>query len=261
MNKINSSFPYWWPISACCQSERINDNSSKQLQYLRVQQTSRSQSYRRRTEDLHRKGHRESDENRPPSPSLPQLPLSASPTSPSHLPSSSPVPLPAEEGPPEEELAITLDTREALFPEGEEIFLFIYFYEFIYLFLVSHMVVEKFRGLLPDICFCSALLKSTAAFQSSWGLDFNMSIATSSFFFLFFFTSHVLLLFGIIILMSARYWSPVTAKQVQSIILPTTMCPCIICKCIYFGVICPTSERKDCLLQLFLKSLTCSVFF
>ncbi|XP_013875166.1 hormonally up-regulated neu tumor-associated kinase [Austrofundulus limnaeus] len=103
--------------SKTLQSERTNDKSSKQLQYLRVQQTSRSQSDRRRTEDLHRKGRRESDENRPPSPSLPQLLISASPTLPSRLPSSSPAPLPAEEGTPDEELAITLDTRETLFPE------------------------------------------------------------------------------------------------------------------------------------------------
>ncbi|XP_017264551.1 hormonally up-regulated neu tumor-associated kinase homolog isoform X2 [Kryptolebias marmoratus] len=98
-------------------SEQTNEKSSKQLRSLRVQQTSRSQSYRKRTEDLHRKARREDDENRPPSTSLPHLPLSASPPLPPRLPSSPPVPLPAEEVTPDEELAITLDTRETLFPE------------------------------------------------------------------------------------------------------------------------------------------------
>ncbi|XP_037541025.1 hormonally up-regulated neu tumor-associated kinase homolog [Nematolebias whitei] len=99
------------------QSEQTNEKSSKQLRSLKVQQTCRSQSCKKRTEDLHRKGRREYDENRPPSPSLPHLPLSASPPLPPRLPSSSPVPLPAEEETPDEEFAITVDTREALFPE------------------------------------------------------------------------------------------------------------------------------------------------
>ncbi|XP_030578274.1 hormonally up-regulated neu tumor-associated kinase homolog [Archocentrus centrarchus] len=81
---------------------------------LRNQQTSECKSNRRRTENLHRKDHREGDENRSPSPSLPQLPRSASPSLPPRLPSPSPATLSAEDGATDEE---TLDTRETLFPE------------------------------------------------------------------------------------------------------------------------------------------------
>uniref|UniRef100_A0A3Q1CDK0 non-specific serine/threonine protein kinase n=1 Tax=Amphiprion ocellaris TaxID=80972 RepID=A0A3Q1CDK0_AMPOC len=98
------------------QNEPTNEKSSKQFSRpLRAQQTTDCQSNRRRTEDLHRKDHREDDENRPPSPSLPQLPHSASPSLPPRLPSHSPAPLSAEDGATDEE--ITLDARETLFPE------------------------------------------------------------------------------------------------------------------------------------------------
>ncbi|XP_056260651.1 hormonally up-regulated neu tumor-associated kinase homolog [Seriola aureovittata] len=100
------------------QNEPTNEKSSKQSSRpLRAQQTTECQSNRRRTEDLHRKDNREDDENRPPSPSLPQLPHSASPSIPPRLPSPSPAPLSAEDGATDEEIAITLDTRETLFPE------------------------------------------------------------------------------------------------------------------------------------------------
>ncbi|XP_028461071.1 hormonally up-regulated neu tumor-associated kinase isoform X2 [Perca flavescens] len=96
------------------QNEPPNQKSSKQSSRpLRAQQTSICQSNRKRPEDLHRKDHRENAENRPPSPSLPQLPLSASPSIPPRLPSPSLAPLSAED----EEIPITLDTRETLFPE------------------------------------------------------------------------------------------------------------------------------------------------
>uniref|UniRef100_A0A3B4TVQ0 non-specific serine/threonine protein kinase n=1 Tax=Seriola dumerili TaxID=41447 RepID=A0A3B4TVQ0_SERDU len=100
------------------QNEPTNEKSSKQSSRpLRAQQTTECQSNRRRTEELHRKDNREDDENRPPSPSLPQLPHSASPSIPPRLPSPSPAPLSAEDGATDEEIAITLDTRETLFPE------------------------------------------------------------------------------------------------------------------------------------------------
>ncbi|XP_039636852.1 hormonally up-regulated neu tumor-associated kinase homolog [Perca fluviatilis] len=96
------------------QNEPPNQKSSKQSSRpLRAQQTSICQSNRKRPEDLHRKDHRENAENRPPSPSLPQLPLSASPSIPPRLPSPSLAPLSAED----EEIPITLDTTETLFPE------------------------------------------------------------------------------------------------------------------------------------------------
>ncbi|XP_040920767.1 hormonally up-regulated neu tumor-associated kinase [Toxotes jaculatrix] len=95
-----------------------NEKSSKQSSRpLRTQQTSECQSNRRRNEDPHRKDNREDDENRPPSPSLPQLPHSVSPSIPPRLPSPSPAPLSAEDGATDEEIAITLDTRETIFPE------------------------------------------------------------------------------------------------------------------------------------------------
>ncbi|XP_051792581.1 hormonally up-regulated neu tumor-associated kinase homolog [Acanthochromis polyacanthus] len=98
------------------QNEQTNEKSSKQFSRpLRAQQMTDCQSNRRRTEDLLRKDQREDDENRPPSPSLPRLPHSASPSLPPRLPSPSPAPLSAEDGATDEE--ITLDARETLFPE------------------------------------------------------------------------------------------------------------------------------------------------
>lgn len=88
---------------------------------LRAQQTSECQSNRKRPEVLQRKVHREDAENRPPSPSLPQLPHSASPSLPPCLPS--PAHLSAEDGATNEGTGITLDTKETLFPEGKELHL------------------------------------------------------------------------------------------------------------------------------------------
>lgn len=68
---------------------------------------------------MHRKVHREDAENRPPSPSLPYLPHSTSPSVPPRLPS--PTHLSAEDGATDEGIAITLDTRETLFPEGKDL--------------------------------------------------------------------------------------------------------------------------------------------
>ncbi|XP_069570296.1 LOW QUALITY PROTEIN: hormonally up-regulated neu tumor-associated kinase [Brachyistius frenatus] len=100
------------------QNEPANDKSSKQFSRpLRAQQTTECQSNSKRTEDLNRKDHREDDENRPPSSSLPQLPHSTSPSLHPRLPSPSPAPLSAEDGAIDEENAITLETRETLFPE------------------------------------------------------------------------------------------------------------------------------------------------
>ncbi|KAM3602925.1 uncharacterized protein V6R79_013471 [Siganus canaliculatus] len=97
-------------------NEPTNEKSSKpSSRPLRAQQTSECPNTRKRPDDLHRKGHREDAENRPPSPSLPQLPRSASPSVPPHLPS--PAHLSAEDGASEEEAPVTLDTRENLFPE------------------------------------------------------------------------------------------------------------------------------------------------
>ncbi|XP_008277853.1 hormonally up-regulated neu tumor-associated kinase homolog [Stegastes partitus] len=96
------------------QNEPTNEKSSKHSN--RPPRAAECQSNRRRAEELHRKDHREDgDENRPPSPSLPQLPRSASPSLPPRLPSPSPAPPSAEDGATDEE--ITLDTRETLFPE------------------------------------------------------------------------------------------------------------------------------------------------
>lgn len=88
---------------------------------LKTQQITEYQSSRKRPEHPHKKDQREDDENRPPSPSLPQLPHSTSPSLPPRLPSPSPAPLSAEDGATDEEIAITLDTREALFPEGKKL--------------------------------------------------------------------------------------------------------------------------------------------
>ncbi|XP_045917331.1 hormonally up-regulated neu tumor-associated kinase homolog [Micropterus dolomieu] len=100
------------------QNEPTNEKSSKQSSRpLRAQQTTECQSNRKRPEDLHRKDHCEDVENRPPSSSLPQLPYSASPLVPPRLPSPSPAPLSTEDRATDEEIAITLNTRETLFPE------------------------------------------------------------------------------------------------------------------------------------------------
>ncbi|XP_044026030.1 hormonally up-regulated neu tumor-associated kinase [Siniperca chuatsi] len=100
------------------QNEPTNQKSMKQSSRpLRAQQTTECQSNRKRPEDLHRKDHREDAENRPPSPSLPQLRHSASPSIPPRPPSPFPAPLCAEDGATDEDIAITLDTRETLFPE------------------------------------------------------------------------------------------------------------------------------------------------
>lgn len=64
---------------------------------------------------------REDVENRPPSPSLPQLPHSTSPSIPPHHASPSATRLSSEDGAIDEEIAITLDTRETLFPEGKDL--------------------------------------------------------------------------------------------------------------------------------------------
>ncbi|KAG7508883.1 hormonally up-regulated neu tumor-associated kinase-like [Solea senegalensis] len=100
------------------QIEPTSEKSSKQpSRPLRAQQATDCQSNRRRTEDFHRKDNREDDENRPPSPSLPQLPHCASPPMPPCLRSPSPAPLSAVGGATDDEIAVTLDTRETLFPE------------------------------------------------------------------------------------------------------------------------------------------------
>ncbi|TKS75892.1 Hormonally up-regulated neu tumor-associated kinase [Collichthys lucidus] len=99
-------------------NEPTNEKSLKpSSRPLRAQQTTECQNNRKRTEDLHRKDMREDVENRPPSPSLPQLPHSTSPSIPLHHASPSATRLSAEDGAIDEEIAITLDTREALFPE------------------------------------------------------------------------------------------------------------------------------------------------
>ncbi|MEQ2311176.1 hypothetical protein AMECASPLE_016966 [Ameca splendens] len=100
------------------QSAPKNEKSLKQFnKSLKVQQTSRSQN--RRTTDLHRKGHHEDDENCPPSPALPHIPHSASPPLPSRHPSPFlyPDPPSAEDGTSDEEVTISVNTRETLFPE------------------------------------------------------------------------------------------------------------------------------------------------
>ncbi|KAM7368169.1 hypothetical protein PAMP_014415 [Pampus punctatissimus] len=100
------------------QNEPTNEKVSKPSNRpLKAQQITEYQSSRKRLEHPHKKDQREDDENRPPSPSLPQLPHSASPSLPLRLPSPSPGPPSAEDRATDEEIAITLDTREALFPE------------------------------------------------------------------------------------------------------------------------------------------------
>ncbi|KAI3364520.1 hypothetical protein L3Q82_011302 [Scortum barcoo] len=100
------------------QNEPTNEKGSKQSNRpLRAQQMTQCQTNRKRPEDSRRKDNREDAENRPPSPSLPQLPHSASSSIPPRLPSPSPAPLSTEDGATVEEIGITLDTRETLFPE------------------------------------------------------------------------------------------------------------------------------------------------
>uniref|UniRef100_A0A3Q2NYN8 non-specific serine/threonine protein kinase n=1 Tax=Fundulus heteroclitus TaxID=8078 RepID=A0A3Q2NYN8_FUNHE len=97
------------------QSAPKNEKSLKQFnKSVNVQQTSRNQN-RRKTTDFHRKGHHKDDENCPPSPTLPRVPRSASPPSPS--PFISPDPLLAEDGTTDEEVTISVNTRETIFPE------------------------------------------------------------------------------------------------------------------------------------------------
>ncbi|XP_029903752.1 hormonally up-regulated neu tumor-associated kinase [Myripristis murdjan] len=96
-------------------TEKNPKQSSKPLKSQ--PQATECQNNRKRPEDATRKDHSEDEENRPPSPSLPQLPRSASPSVPPRLPSPSPAPLSTEDGITDEETAITLDTKEALFPE------------------------------------------------------------------------------------------------------------------------------------------------
>ncbi|KAG7244306.1 hypothetical protein INR49_004446 [Caranx melampygus] len=114
LNKLNRS----QKGAKASKNEPTNEKNSKASNRpLRAQQTTDCQNNRRRTDDLHRKDKKEDDENRPPSPSLPQLPHSTSPSLPPRIPSPSPAPLSAEDGATDEEVAITLDTRETLFPE------------------------------------------------------------------------------------------------------------------------------------------------
>uniref|UniRef100_A0A3Q1J697 non-specific serine/threonine protein kinase n=1 Tax=Anabas testudineus TaxID=64144 RepID=A0A3Q1J697_ANATE len=102
-------------------NEPTNEKSCKQTsRSLRAQETAEYESNRKRTGDLYRKDHREDDGNRPPSPSLPQLPHSASPPLPPHLPADSPAPLLAEDGGIDEDIAITLE-REVVFPDGKNL--------------------------------------------------------------------------------------------------------------------------------------------
>ncbi|KAG7256715.1 hypothetical protein CRUP_027256 [Coryphaenoides rupestris] len=116
-------------------NEAANENVGKQ-QTIRPL---RSQNQRRRPEDASRRERGGGDEeNRPPSPSLPRLPLSSSSSSslppllprlaslpspppllppPPHPPPPPPPPPATEAGISDEEVAITVDTREVLFPE------------------------------------------------------------------------------------------------------------------------------------------------
>ncbi|XP_062324044.1 LOW QUALITY PROTEIN: hormonally up-regulated neu tumor-associated kinase homolog [Osmerus eperlanus] len=95
-------------------NEAANEKGSKLASKpLRSQpQATECQGSRKRAEAPPRESHKEDEENRPPSPSLPQLPPSSSP--PPRLPSPGPL---SVEGITDEEIAITVDTREALFPE------------------------------------------------------------------------------------------------------------------------------------------------
>nr|XP_020489135.1 hormonally up-regulated neu tumor-associated kinase homolog [Labrus bergylta] len=99
------------------QHEPANGKTSKKSSRP-LRQTTEYQSARKRPEDLHVRDHREDTENHPPSPSLPKLPHYSSPSIPPRRPSPSPAHLSAEEGATDEEIAITVDTREMpLFPE------------------------------------------------------------------------------------------------------------------------------------------------
>ncbi|KAF3702635.1 Hormonally up-regulated neu tumor-associated kinase [Channa argus] len=98
------------------QNEQTSAKSSKQTgASLRAPQTPECQGSRKRSGYVYRKGHKQDDENRPLSPSLPQLLHSASPSLP-HLPSPSPAPPSPEDGGTDEKIAITFE-REALFPD------------------------------------------------------------------------------------------------------------------------------------------------
>ncbi|KAM9355017.1 uncharacterized protein KZ484_013211 [Pholidichthys leucotaenia] len=100
------------------QNETPNEKNLKQFSRpLKAQQTCECKNSRKRTEHLHRNELKEDNENRSPSPQLPQLPHSASPTLPPLLPSFSPAPLLVEDRTTDEKVAITLDARETIFPE------------------------------------------------------------------------------------------------------------------------------------------------
>ncbi|XP_008311413.3 hormonally up-regulated neu tumor-associated kinase [Cynoglossus semilaevis] len=101
------------------QTESTSAKTSKhRSRTLRIHQAVESQSSRkRRPDDVNRKDNREDDENHPPSPSLPQLPHCATPSAPPRLNPPSTAPLSAGGRATDEEIAITLSTREPLFPE------------------------------------------------------------------------------------------------------------------------------------------------
>lgn len=78
----------------------------------RTQQTTGGQ----KKEDLHPKVHAEDAENYPPSPSLPRIPRCASPALPHRLPSLTR--LSVEDGAADEQITVTVDGPQMLFPEG-----------------------------------------------------------------------------------------------------------------------------------------------
>lgn len=99
---------------------------------------------------MHRKVHREDAENRPPSPSLPHLPHSTSPIVPPRLPS--PTHLSAEDGATDEDIAITLDARETLFPEGKDLST---------VTRLQHTCCERFSVLHLGVCVLQCLCLET----------------------------------------------------------------------------------------------------
>ncbi|XP_028294994.1 hormonally up-regulated neu tumor-associated kinase homolog B [Gouania willdenowi] len=91
------------------QNEPAQGKSSKQfIRPLRTQQMTECHGNKKRNEDELKKDCREDDENRPPSPALPNLPHSISPSPPTHLPLPPPCPVSAQDEATEE---------ETLFPE------------------------------------------------------------------------------------------------------------------------------------------------
>ncbi|XP_062415817.1 hormonally up-regulated neu tumor-associated kinase homolog A [Pungitius pungitius] len=99
-------------------NEPTNEKRSKQSSKpLRPQQTTACPINRKRSEDrLYRQDQREDMENRTPSPSLPQLLHSISPSIPPRLTSPFPVPQFTEDGATDEEIAIKSENKETLFP-------------------------------------------------------------------------------------------------------------------------------------------------